>query len=344
MAAIFTKDALRASVEAASGGKVTVLYDDSGYPSYMYVIPKFNVEDIDTALGSGVHPAFIVGGTTKSEIFIGQYLATILDSRAQSIPGQDPSASIDFDGAKLACTTKGPGWHMMTNWEWAAVVLWAIKNGFQPRGNTNYGRAHDATYETAVRGDGGDPGVTSGTARTNTGSGPASWRHDNTFAGIADLVGNIWEWVDGFKINTGEIFMPNDNNYSLAEASWPSQSVFLQVESGAITIGSVVDATPASGGYNANWKNINIEANLAVSNILKQSLVSPKDGDAGTGTLVSSFSTAKGAMWANSSGESLPLRGAHWSHGSAAGLVALNLDIARSTVSAYLGFRPAFIG
>jgi hypothetical protein len=28
---------------------------------------------------------------------------------------------------------------------------------------------------------------------TLAGSGPLSWRHDNTLAGIADLVGNVWE-------------------------------------------------------------------------------------------------------------------------------------------------------
>ena len=66
----FLKDTLRESVEAATGGKVTVLYDDKGYPSYMNVIPKFKVEDIDASLGTGVHPAFIVGGVEKSEIFI----------------------------------------------------------------------------------------------------------------------------------------------------------------------------------------------------------------------------------------------------------------------------------
>ena len=34
------KDTYRQAVEAASGGKQTVLYDDKGYPSIMNVIPK----------------------------------------------------------------------------------------------------------------------------------------------------------------------------------------------------------------------------------------------------------------------------------------------------------------
>lgn len=40
MATIITKDSLRSSVEAATGGLVTVLYDDGGHPNYMRRIPK----------------------------------------------------------------------------------------------------------------------------------------------------------------------------------------------------------------------------------------------------------------------------------------------------------------
>ena len=137
MPTIFVKDALRMSVEAASGGQMTVLYDDKGFPSYMVIIPKFNVEDIDPKYGTGVHPAFIVNGVQKPEIFIGAYQAKIYDNRACSIPHVDPTVNINFDNSKAACTNKGAGWHLMTNWEWAAVALWCLKNGFQPRGNTN---------------------------------------------------------------------------------------------------------------------------------------------------------------------------------------------------------------
>ena len=40
MATIITKDSLRSSVEAATGGLCTVLYDDAGHPSFMRRIPK----------------------------------------------------------------------------------------------------------------------------------------------------------------------------------------------------------------------------------------------------------------------------------------------------------------
>ena len=43
MATIITKDSLRSSVESATGGLCTVLYDDAGHPSFMRRIPKMNI-------------------------------------------------------------------------------------------------------------------------------------------------------------------------------------------------------------------------------------------------------------------------------------------------------------
>jgi len=73
MPTIFIKDDFRAAVEAASGGRQTVLYTAQGQPSVMNIIPAFNLQDIDPSLGTGVHPAFVVGGVQKSQIFVGTY-------------------------------------------------------------------------------------------------------------------------------------------------------------------------------------------------------------------------------------------------------------------------------
>jgi len=357
MPVIFTKDTLRASVEAATGGQMTILYDDKGFPSYMVRIPKFNLQDIDPIYGSGVHPAFIVGGIEKSEIFIGAFQSKVYDGRACSIPGVDPTASVNFDTAKTYCTSKGAGWHLMTNWEWAAIALWCLKNGFQPRGNTNYGRSHEATYETGTRQDGVAPGTTSGTARILTGSGPASWRHNNTFTGIADLVGNVSEWVDGLKLVDGKILMPADNNFNLAETSWPDTGVRFDStatgdENSSGDIGDPVISNEITkyagpigdnGSYGylqlANWKGLTKKSDYNIPASMLQAAIAPITLSNGTYS-----QDPKGYLYIRNYGERFPLRGGDWRIGADAGLFYLNLIYARSHSSSGIGFRPAFVG
>ena len=354
---ISTPDALRQSVEAASGGLNTVLYDAKGYPSVMCVVPRFNIEDIDAGLGSGTHPAFIVGGVQKSEIFVGKFLARIHDNHALSMPGQDPSASINFDTADARCTVKGPGWHMMTNAEWSAVALWCWKNGFMPRGNTNWGRDHAQTYETGRRQDGGAPGNTTGTARTLTGSGPASWFHDNSPAGIADLTGNVWEWQRGLRLVDGEIQIIPDNNAAATGADhsngselWraimpngtlvtPGTSGTLKWNAtGATGTGSpqlataVTSQSDGSTSASQQYKDLTAAGGVTVPNLLKLLGMFPHDA-----------TIERGHFYMRNEGERLPIRGGNWSNGSSAGVFALHLLGARSNASTLVGFRPAFV-
>jgi hypothetical protein len=349
---ISIKDGLKMSVEANSGGLCTVLYDDLGLPSIMRVIPKFNTEDIDAGLGSGVFPAFSVDGVEKDEIFIAQYLASIYNSRAYSMPRVDPAASLDYDDAVGYCTAKGTGWHLMTAWEWAAVALMCFKTNSQPRGNTNYGRAHDAYYETAPRYDSLAPGTASGTARTLTGSGPNTWNHDGSPAGIADLVGNVWEWQHGLKLVNGRIYCIEDNDYTLAEGSWTAQSAYFNSPvagdgSGADNLGvpdladavtNYGDPNPSSSGSNdynhrATWRTM-VNNLSSTPDILRQLLIAP------TSTITDA---AVGAIYVRNYGERLPRRGGSWDGGPYAGLAALALNALRSYARAGIGFRPAYI-
>ena len=59
---ISVTDTLRKSVEAASGGKNTVLYTAKGQPCYMAVLQRTDFVAAATALGMSNHPAFTVGG------------------------------------------------------------------------------------------------------------------------------------------------------------------------------------------------------------------------------------------------------------------------------------------
>ena len=323
----FLRDSLRTSVEAATGGKVTVLYDDKGNPSYMRVIPRFNCQDIDASLGTGTFPAFVVNGSVKSEIFIGQYQAIVRDGRAISIPGVAPGHTINFDQAKAACTSKGPGWHLMTNWEWAALMMWCLKNDFQPRGNTNHGRHHLEQHEQGVRVDGGVAGDPSGFGNILNGSGPASWRHDNTASGISDLVGNVWEWQDGLKLVEGQFFMPDDNHYTMAEGSWPATGCFIN------SSGQFAGSKNAAYNNNFTWGEAQAASGFTPDIKLKRAGLVP----------MAFSSPTQGRFYINNSGERLPLRGGSRYHGGAAGLGALFLAVGRSTSDSYVGLRPAFI-
>jgi hypothetical protein len=271
------KDTLLSSVLAASGGKQVIKYNANGDPSVMVRIPRFNLEDIDSSLGTGPHPAFVVNGVVKSEIYIGAFQAILEKGCAISVPGQSPKVSLDFDASKAACVANGPGWHLMTSWEWAAIALWCLKNGVQPRGNTASGKSHEATYET------GTP-APDNAAKTLAGSGPASWRHDGTLAGISELVGNVWEWNDGLLLRDGRLYFPTDNYFDQPDSQWPASSIYLDASagpgdrSGAAASGAVIindritkyseTPTPAGGSdpgdfdsaYNASWAGTAVAA------------------------------------------------------------------------------------
>ncbi len=101
--------------------EIAILYDQYGKKNDMKIIPKFRIEDVDPRFGSGIHPAFIVGGVEIDAIHIGMEHEINEDN--------SPVVRIDFDEAKKHCVDKGDGWHLMTNLEWSAMVMWSIKEG-----------------------------------------------------------------------------------------------------------------------------------------------------------------------------------------------------------------------
>lgn len=364
---IFVKDDLRASVEAASGGRQTVLYTAKGQPTFMNVIPKFKLEDIDPELGTGVHPAFIVDNKEIPEIFIGTYQGIIKNGELLSLPGVNPSRSINFDGFVDAARECGVGFHLMTNAEWAAIQLWCMKNGFQPRGNTNYGRAHDSTFETGRVITGGTPGDSSSANATLTGSGPASWRHDNSNGGIADLVGNIWEWVGGMRLQDGEIQILPNNDAALHTANMAADSnqwrAILLSDGSLVAPGTAgtakYDATSASSavprlnkviefqkgevGDDANTSGT--DGNVVFKNLASASGVTAPAILKALGLVPHAIGEQenKGSLYVRNHGERLPNRGGLWGSAGNAGLGALHLNIHRGHAYSHRGGRLAKI-
>lgn len=349
MTSIFVRDKLRASVEASTGGMCTVLYSQAGAPSHFFILPRFNLEDIDPGLGSGPHPAFIVDRRVLPKIFIGQYQGYVDVPNLQivSLPGLRPtpvsSNGMSSWGGEFAA--RGAGYHLMTNTEWSAVTLWCLKNGFAPHGNTRNG-AYEGTQERGIV-----PTVISSATRYAilAGSGPASWRHNNSAAGISDLVGNLWEWVGGLRLFSGEIQVCENND--AASADWqfahpdyrPWKAIDFATGSlvppgtaGTVKVDSLAAANPGNpGGFSSGFAY-----SAAISNSLastgEYNMSKFEDTDAGPTALkmlcLSGFEGLPGRVWMRNWGTQYALRGAGFESGTNGSLFSLAIGGNESTI------------
>ena len=350
---ILVKDSLRQSVELASGGEQTVLYTAKGQPTYMNIVKKFDMSTIDASL-SGTHPAFIVDGVEKPEIFIGTYQGRIVNGELLSLPNVEPSHSTNYDNFLTAARACGNGHHLITNAEWSAVALQCYKNNTQPMGNSYYGRSSEDPLLIGRRADGLNPGNTSGSARTLTGSGPVQWRHNGKENGIADLSGNVWEWNSGMRLLNGEIQIIENNNAAKSAINLGAASTEWKAIDGATgnlvtpdgsgtTPGTVKFATSGTADYTINGSTFGAIKNLSTVNpVSAAALIKLKA--LCLFPVVDAVATFNGdGLWLNLTIESLPIRGGSWNNAASAGVFALDLGNARSNTHTRVGARPAFV-
>ena len=341
-------DDLKLSIEALSGGKNTVLFDDLGMPSVMVPFPKLKMSDLIAGGSENIHPAFSVDGVEKSVIYVSKYQNIVLNERGYSLPMRDPRASLNFDQAVTYCRNKGKGWSLTPYSLWSAIALWCRKNGTMPRGNNNYGADHAYGHEKGV-----PTYYESGKiARCATGSGPNTWNHNWMPDGIADLNGNVWEWCAGMRLMNGEIQIIPYANCMAADASMGASSTLWKaiaadgtlVEPG--TAGTLKynyvsghiqltsgDITPEDTWRGDTYQNMTLDSALTVPEIAKALLIYPDEpgGDYGGD-----------GHYMNNSGERLPVCGGFWNGTSGAGVFGVDLNCPRSDSYTSIGFRSAY--
>ena len=333
-----------------------ILYDDQGMPSVMVRIPKMTYAQLGLGTSTATFPAFIVNGTEVDEIYISKYQNIVMNGRAYSLPGQDPKTSINFDQAIAACSAKGDGWHLMTAFEWGALIAWCEKNGFIPLGNNNYGKHSSESNYKAL------PATTDDThyaVRTRTGTGPLTWYHDQTLDGIADLCGNVWEWTGGIRSVYGELQILVNNNAADSDHSqgassteWKAihattgelitpdgsgttaNSIKMDWVSSKLTYAATItDSAP--GEHNCTFANCVAGASIGddAKNVLIALGMMPKTGSIVTGSQ---------CYFNNAQAERSFYRGGYCSY-TAYGFASFNGSNARSNAYGSIGFRSAYI-
>lgn len=181
-----------------------IIFDEKGNPDIMVAFTP-------NELGL---PSILKGRRVEAYL-IGKYIATMVDGTPYSLPYQRPETNRSFDDAVRLCESKGEGWHLITNDEWAGIALQSQKHGTLPHGNTNHGADLYCPEEK---------GVTYNNSKTMTGSGPITWNHDHTPEGVADMCGNVWEFVGGLRFLTGEVqIIPNNKAAAGADQSRDSK-------------------------------------------------------------------------------------------------------------------------
>lgn len=339
--------------------------DDTDLPSVLVYIPKFKNSDVLTGGNDSTHPAFIVNGVEIPGFYYGKYQAKVYNSVAYSLPGEDPTASINFDTARARCEAKGAGWHLSTNAEWAAIALWCKKNGFLPYGNNNYGKdSRESNYKAVPS------YYESGKiARVATGTGPISWSHDKTMAGIWDLNGNVWEWQGGIRLVWGELqILANndaadpDNPQNATSTCWKAINAAdgalvdpesKTTDSSAHVSGKTVklDYVNNKWTYSTSITNAKDESRSCAfyqatadssigdaAKVMLRALALLPDSDVTTDVYEGDY-----MWWNNGVAERCVYRGGGWNNGSGAGVFYLYGNYSRGYASTGIGFRAAYI-
>jgi len=317
-----------------------IILDSAGKPSVMVKIPKFKINDVVTGGSSATHPAFIVNGEEKDFIYISKYQNIVVDEKAYSLPYQQPKSYVTFDQARTVCEAKGAGWHLMTNAEWAAIALWCKKHDCMPYGNNNYEYGdYYHTYDRGAPMPFWDDDMQDNIPLTATGSGPKDWFHNNDFSGIADLNGNVYEWVGGLRLNAGEIQIIANNDAAQAIDQSASSTLWKAIaQNGSLVAPGTANTLKYTAASiivgDGQFKGLTAAGGVTIPALAKALALFPAD---------ESSTYRDDYFYASASGEKLCYRGGYCGGDGGAGVFCCGLYDDRSFSGGSLGFRSAFV-
>jgi hypothetical protein len=342
------------AVQMVCPGNV-LLYDDLGLPSVMVRLPKMTHKELGMGDSDSVHPLFLVNGKEIDEYYFSKFHNVINNGRAYSLPCQDPKAVISFDTARQACEAKGEGWHINTAMARGFLIRWMNAQGFFPNGNNNYGKHSSENFYKAIPTYRSDSGQI---VRTATGTGPLSWYHDNSPAGIADLLG-LWDWDGGIRSVCGELQILANNN--AADSSHSQAATSTEWKAINAATGELVDpdgAGTTAGTIKMDWRNSKLTYSTSMTDenrgqhgcTFNNIVVDETVGDAAKlllqdlGFLLYSSDELFGSHYCyfdNKEAERFFYSGGGY-YGSACGAASFSGFISRSNASTNIGFRAAF--
>ena len=148
--------------------------------------------------------------------WIGKYQAGVSTNNIpQSRAGINLWTDITRDDAITVCKSKGKGFKMVTNREWVSIARWCDHHEIHVKGNI-YGNQTDnldGDYTTLAQ-TGGGYNANNGYHFVTGNTVPNTWNHNGRNNGIHNMVGNVWEFIDGLENRNGKIYIyDEDDNY-----------------------------------------------------------------------------------------------------------------------------------
>jgi hypothetical protein len=325
-------DVAATAIVLASGGRLEIIKDALGNAHLFGVWPIQAYEQLQIPDMPFTGPIDVFrrsDGTYRSECRIAIHKSVNVNGATVSRAGLAPYVSLNFDEFKAKASELAGGFVLLDvyhdafiNWQILSILA---NGGQQPRGNTEWGRSHDAISEMGRRVDGLISNDRTGNGATLTGSGPDAWRHDGTAFGVSDWVGNVWEWIDGLKMVDGQFYVAEYSGQP--EVQWVATGRY--INEGHV-FSMTAPSLPASS--NQAWGLFTKTADYVDHELLQKLLIEPID----------CTKALNGRFYYNTDGERLPCRRGAWGDGGSAGPVVLNFYYPRSYRGSSVGSRLVF--